>query len=114
VTGRYNFVIVQGEDFDKTLTYKVNGQPVDLTGFTARLQCRETPDAPVKLLELTTENDGIVLGGPAGTIQLLCPAEDNQAFTWRDGVYDLELESGSLQKRLLEGSMSVSPEVTRE
>jgi hypothetical protein len=67
------------------------------------------------VLTLTSENAGITLGDAAGTITLSATATVTAALTAPfSGVYDLELVSGGgVVTRLLEGSATISPEVTR-
>jgi hypothetical protein len=85
---------------------------VNLTGYSARLQVRETPDSSVKLLDLTGSPQ-LVLGGAAGTVTLLLDAATTEALTL-PGAYDLELQSsGGDVTRLLEGFVSVKRDVTR-
>lgn len=111
--GEYDLVIEQGATFSQRITYKVPaGTPVDLTGYTARLQLRKTPSSPITL-SLTTENGGITLGGAAGTIDLAVTATASAALAADVYVYDLELVNGSTVTRLLEGSATVSREVTK-
>jgi hypothetical protein len=108
--------IDQGATFTKTVTWKTGkpAQPVDLTGCTARMQVRESIDADAVLLSLSTTDGRIALGGAAGTISLRVEAEETAAITWKAGVYDLEVEfADGTVRRLLSGSVSVSPEVTR-
>lgn len=112
--------IIQGATFTQSLTWKTKpdenttATPVDLTGCTARMQVRAKVNASEVLLTLTTENGGIALGGTAGTIELLIDADDTAALTWAAGVYDLEIVyPGGQVRRLMYGSVSVSPEVTR-
>jgi hypothetical protein len=89
--------------------------PVDLTGYTARMQVRASAAATAVLLDLTTENGGITLGGTDGTITCTSSATQTAALTFGTGVYDLELVDGSgVVTRLAEGSVCVSREVTRE
>lgn len=111
--------IDQGATFDKTFTWmaganKANAVPVDLTGCKARAQFREELESEVVLLELTTENQRIELGGPNGEIRLLISATDTAALNWTAAVYDLEIEfpDGRVVRRMA-GSVVVSPEVTR-
>jgi hypothetical protein len=88
--------------------------PVDLTGYTARMQIRETVDDEDVVLELTTENGGITLGGTNGQITLLIDADDTAALTVDKAVYDLELIDGSgIVTRLVSGEITVTKEVTR-
>lgn len=114
---KLKFTIYQGATFPKRLRWKgpLPAQtPIDLTGCTARMQVRAEIGSPTVLLELTTENGGITLGGTAGTIDLYVGATATAAFTWEGGVFDLEIEfPGGDVRRLAQGSISVSPEVTR-
>lgn len=110
--------IDQGATFDTTYTWKAGPAkapaPVDLTGCVARAHVRADLAAPLILLELTTENGRIELGGVAGTIRIHLNATDTAAIDWESGVYDLEIEfpDGRVVRRMA-GGVSVSPEVTR-
>ncbi len=112
--GVYNIVCDQGATLTRTLTYKDStGALVNLSGFTARMQVRADVESTGTVLSLTTENGGITLGGAAGTVVLLATATQTAAITAGDYVYDLELVSGSVVTRLVQGSFLVRPEVTR-
>jgi len=88
--------------------------PVDLTGFTADMQIRQTVQSSTILYEASTTNGAIVLGGTAGTITLTIPVASTAGFTWNKGVYSLNLtSSGGIVTRLLQGAVVVSPAVTR-
>lgn len=89
-------------------------QPVDLTGCQARMQVRPRLEDAQVLLELTTENGGIELGGTSGQITLHASAQATAALDFRRGVYDLELvrPNGDVQ-RLFYGPVRLSREVTR-
>lgn len=113
IVGTHNFEILQGETWTRTLTWKISGALVDLTGYTARMQVRRKVTSDSTLLSLTS-GSGITLGGSAGTITLSVSATDTAAMTWREGKYDLELvASDGTVTRLLEGRITVDPEVTR-
>lgn len=113
--GRHDFTIEKGATFSRVLTWKdENSTAYDLTGYTARMHIREERDDTAKIVELTTENGGITLGGAAGTITLLITDTATSAITQNSGVYDLELvSSGGVVTRLLEGDISIINEVTR-
>lgn len=119
MAGTYDLIgdsaIEQGADLSRKITWSDSaGVPVNLTGYTARMQVRASVGASAVLMELTTENGGIVLGGSAGTIELVRTAAQTAAFTWRRGIYDLELLSPAGKvTRLLKGEVEVDPEVTR-
>lgn len=113
---KHNLYIYRGATFSEAITWKdENATPIDLTGFTARMQMRETVEASMPFLSLTTENGGIALGGAAGTINILATAAATSAITASAGVYDLEIVAGDTitVTRLLEGLVFISPEVTR-
>lgn len=116
---KLKFTIYQGATFRKRLRWsvKATGVPIDLTGCTARMQVRAETSAPIVLQELTTENGGITLGGTAGTIDLYVGATATAAINWEGGVFDLEIiHPGALPDdvtRIAQGTVSVSPEVTR-
>lgn len=112
---RYPIRIEQGATWRTVLTVKDDtGQPVDLTGYTARMQIRQDYDTTTVLAELTTANGGITINGDNGQVTLLIADEDTAAYTWTSGVYDLELVSGSGDvTRLLQGPASLDLEVTR-
>ena len=111
--GKYNFVCPQGTTFSNQLIWAVEDEPVDLTTYTARMQVREKYTSTQKILDLTTENGGISLGGDQGTIDLNINAETSAGIVAKTYVYDLELVSSSVVTRLLEGKFIVTPEVTR-
>lgn len=108
--------ILQGETFRKVITWKAGMPPVpvDLTGCQARMQVRSKVDSADVLLELSTANGRIELGGTAGTLTLSLSATDTAALAWTLGVYDLEIvHPDATVRRLLAGGVKVSPEVTR-
>lgn len=112
-TDRYR--IEQGVYREQQLVWKdVTGAPVNLTGYTARMQLRKSKAAPDKLLELTTVNGGIVINAVAGSITMIFRETDTAGVPWRGGVYDLELvDARGRTTRLIEGNFEVSAEVTR-
>ena len=112
--GQYDITCDQGATFSRVITWKnSNGTPIDLTNYTARLQVRSNYPSSTVLLDLTTENGGITLGGVLGTITLAATATATAAIAADEYVYDLELITGSNVTRVVEGSFTVTPEVTR-
>lgn len=90
--GRHNLSVYKGATFRKMLTLHIGDKnsPVrDLTGFTARMPILAEDDT--LLMNLTSENGGIVLGGTAGTIMLYMSDEATEAATWDLGEYRLFL-----------------------
>ena len=95
--------------------YLVSYTPVSLASFTARMQIRSSVDATTTLVSLTSSS-GITLDDTGHTITVSIPAADTAAYTWTEGVYDLELASGDVPPivtKLLSGTIFVVSEVTR-
>lgn len=111
--GKYNMICPQGATFDQILTYSSGGVPVDLTDRTARMQVRTTYSSTSQVLSLTSENGGIVLGGAAGTINIIIDAATTAGINPKDYVYDLEVVNNGNVTRLIEGKFIVTPEVTK-
>jgi hypothetical protein len=112
--GKYNFICPQGATFSKQLSYLIDSIPVNLTGYTARMQVREKHSSSSVVLDLSTENNSITLGGQSGSILINISASNTSSIFAKTYVYDLELESSDgFVVRLLEGTFNVTPEVTR-
>ncbi len=109
----HNLTIERGATYTQRLTWKdPAGTAINLTGYTARMQLRPRIGGPV-LIELTTENGRIALGGSAGTIDLTIAAADTTTLPTSTVKYDLELISaGGLVYRLIEGAVTITPNVT--
>lgn len=114
IAGTYNIIADQGATLSRVITWKdSSGVPVNLTGYTARMQIRPTLDSTTVTLELTTANSRITLGGATGTITLNA---DSTVMNMSAGayVYDLEVISGGgAVTRIVMGSFVVRGEVTR-
>jgi hypothetical protein len=111
--GRLNFTCPQGSTFRRTITYKIDDAPVNLSGYEGRLQVRESHDSADYIVSLINGN-GITMGGSAGTIDILITDSVTSGFITGDHVYDLEIESsGGITDRIIEGRFNVTPEVTR-
>lgn len=89
-------------------------QPVDLFGYSARMQIRETVDSTVVLHEATTQNGQIILNNTYKTIEILIPAAATTGFTFTTAVYSVELFNASgVVVPFLTGNLTLVPEVTR-
>ena len=112
--GTYHFSMEQGSTFSRSITYKdSNGSPIDLSGYTARMQLRRNVEDSSPIIELTTANGRITLGGTAGTVTLTIAASDTASLSPVEGVYDLELVSGDTVEKLIAGTFTIQREVTR-
>lgn len=129
--GKYSFTIEQGTTVNFEIQYKDStGTPIDLTGYSGRLQLR--PDyadntSNVYLTLSSTRNadgTGLNFSGSSGnnpltsgSIGIYVAACTSSALSFDDAYYDLEIYSGSTDCpytiRLLEGRVKLSKEVTR-
>ena len=108
--GKYNFTLEQGATFSREITVQDSGSAMNLTGYTPRMQMRSTHDSSTIALTFTAT----ILNAAQGKISL--SATDTLTSAVEEGiyVYDLEIESsGGTVTRLMEGKVTVTPEVTR-
>lgn len=114
--GIYNFTIEQGVTFRRVWTvYDENGDPIDLTGFTARMQIRPEVESATVMVALTTSNGGLTLGGDSGEIEVYM-SDTTTSSVETEGYYDLEIISPSPDfevTRVLKGKVRLDAEVTR-
>ncbi len=123
IAGNYNMLCQQGSSFGRVIAVEqprtpteanpAEYEPYPLTNHTARMQVRRTIESTTPLITLTTENGRISLNGAEGFINLSITAADTAALT-SSGVYDLEIISSTgLVSRVIQGTFTLSPEVTR-
>jgi hypothetical protein len=90
--------------------------PVDLAGYSARMQIRESESGRV-LLELTSDapedRPRIVIDNAGKTISREIPAAITETLRWSRGVYDMEMVSGDYVVKIGAGNVFVRGEVTR-
>lgn len=128
--GKYSFVIEQGTTVNFEIQYKdSNNSPVDLTGYSAKMQLRDsyadTPNSTVYLTlssSLNPDGTGLNLNGLNGTLPLTSGSIGiyiasctSSLLTFDTAFYDLEIYSGSncpYTIRLLEGQIRLSKQVT--
>ena len=111
--GTYNMTIEQGATWNTTLTLytdEARTTPDDVSGYTAKMHIRPTKDSPV-LIKGISSGDGITI--TTNVISLLISAEDTASFNFSKAYYDLELTNGTSTTRLIEGTVTLSAEVTR-
>lgn len=115
LAGTYNIVADQGATFSRAFIKKDDEKRIiPLTGYTARMQVREAYDSQNTVLDLTTENDYIIIEGARGILSIVIPDDDTRILTPGEYVYDLELiyPDGQVE-RMLMGTFTVRREVTR-
>ena len=110
----YDLLIEQGATFDFSIIWKDdNDTPIDLTGYSARMQIRQTYDTDPIISLTSASGGGIALGGEAGTIDITVPATTTDDIEISRGRYDLELELAGVVTRLIQGRVQISKEVTK-
>tara|TARA_A100001391_G_scaffold202737_2_gene193132 strand:+ start:434 stop:763 length:330 start_codon:yes stop_codon:yes gene_type:complete len=106
---RVNILIDQGTDFTTSVSLTDNnGAQLDLTGMTAASQIRKTHSSS-NSTSFTT-----ALANNTGTLTLSLNNSVTSSLSAGRYVYDVELtDSSSVVSRILEGIVTVTPEVTR-
>lgn len=133
--GLYRLKIYCGQPFTTPFQYLIAGVVVDLTGWSLRAQARAAASPSATLLFTLSSADGTlvydpayVVGGLAGAIRpnltaaqtaalwatgLKTAAQENGRALYTLGDWDLEITSpGGIPRRLLQGPVLISPEVT--
>ena len=121
-----NLQIDKGSTFRGGFIWKIENppgsgimEPKNLTGWSGRAQFRPDVDSPTLYYEMTTENGGIIIDGPNGTVVMFIPDADSSAFDWNEAVYGLELQddTGATTppdvRRLTYGDVEAFDETTR-
>ena len=123
--GKYSFIIEQGA----TTNFQVNwadasGSAINLAGYQARMQLRETVDSSTTIISLSSslqpDGTGINLSGSNGTtplssgsIGVYISAYSSSLLNFGEAFYDLEMVKDGVVTRLLEGKVKLSKNVTR-
>lgn len=121
--GIHKITVEQGTTYNQTFIWRINSNPVDLTGYTARMQVR-TPNKRIGhlqtdyrnmplILTLTSQNGDIALNGATGRITVSIPPATTKNLPGGTYEYDLEMVASPTNiTRLLRGVFVVDPEVT--
>jgi len=125
--GKYNFTIEQGTTVKLELAYKdASGSAIDLRGYGGRMQIRpdyadNTKTSYIYLSSsLADDGTGLNFSGSngntspvSGTIGINISAVSSSALNFETAYYDIEIQTGSIVTRLLQGTIKLSREVTR-
>ena len=114
VAATRNLKIERNATYRKSYQLFVKDQQIDLSGFTAKMQIRETPQSDTILLELSTQNGKLSLDTSLGIITLKLEVDDISTVLVSAASYDLVLTSASnISTRLLMGRVIFVDGVTR-
>ena len=104
-----NLVIDQGSTFSTDLTMNDDaGSPIDLGGYTANSQIRRWYTSSNASATFTTS-----ININTAVITLSLTANQTGALTAGRYVYDVELSDGAIISRIVEGVVTITPQVTR-
>jgi uncharacterized protein YndB with AHSA1/START domain len=114
MAGQKNFEVDQNATFSFVVEYKDDdGNAIDLTGASAKMQVRDVKGGTKLAVTLTSPSGGIVINGPLGKITVtLTPTQTNKLF-YPKSVYDIMvIDSNANKIKLLEGFMTLNRSVT--
>lgn len=133
----HNFTWHQGEDFVVDITYTISGTPVDLTGYSARMDIAPvaggTPAAPIFVLnsddiagiewDVPGETDNEITLGADGKLLIKIgrditlptgPIGQKLSASVNTFGYDLFLrDAAGMQQKLLQGAIKVEKSITQ-
>jgi len=114
MAGQKNFEVDQNATFSFVLEYKDNnGNAIDLTGASAKMQVRDTAGGTKLAVTLTSPSGGITIDPTNGKLTVkLTPTQTTKLF-YPKSSYDIMLiDSNANKTKLLEGFMTLSRSVT--
>ena len=109
---KYDLEVTQGTRYYARLgALNDDGSVINLNGYSLSGQCRHGYGSTGKLLDLSLTK---AVGYEAsGFFDLEITAAQSAALPIIEGIYDIEIHSGSFSSRLIYGYVNVHPEVTR-
>lgn len=114
--GKYHIKIEKGADLLLTIDVKDNtSSAVNFTGYSAiRSKFKNFVSDTSTVLEANNTNSRLTFNGSTtGRIDFNVPSSVTGGLSEGEGVYDVEIVSGTGQVyRILEGTYEISPEVT--
>jgi hypothetical protein len=113
-TPRHDIEIHQGASFAIGFSYlDPEKNPIDLTGWTARMQVRNTVGGKV-LADLSTENGGIQIDPLVGRLKVSISRNATRSMPVGRGSYDVFIVSpDDFAIKLIEGDVGIVASVTR-
>ena len=109
MAGIVNINMDQGASYNMTLTVRGStGSPTNLTGYTAYAQMRKSYYSSTAY-DFTTG----ITAPSSGNISLSMGATSTSALSEGRYVYDVEIYNGSSTTRVIEGIVTVTPQVTK-
>jgi hypothetical protein len=108
MASKHSLVVDQGSDFSLGMNFKIDGVARNLTGYLVRGDIKKTLSS-TKAASFTCDVTNDALG------QFVVRLSAAVTTSMEPGVYlyDLEIYNGPLVSRVLEGNLTVRPEVTK-
>jgi hypothetical protein len=108
--GTYNFTLEQGATFNRILTLQENSAAMNLSGYSVASKFRSTHDSGTVAGTFTCT----ISDASNGKITMTMTNSTTSGIEEGMYVYDLEItNSAGTVTRVLQGSITVTPEVTR-
>lgn len=107
--------IYQGETYNPPVISYVdsNGNPINLTGYTAVMSAKQTINSTNFLFQATTANGQLVINPLLGTIAISIPSNVTAPLAPVSGWWDLFIYSATgLATRLVGGRITIAQSVT--
>ena len=112
MSAKYNLVCDQNTTFNFQFVIQNDGVPWDLTNYTGTMTVRPFVGASTTTVVASTANGRMVFDALNGRITVTLSSAITGAITASRYAYDLVLDSGSVQTRILEGKFIVTGAVT--
>jgi hypothetical protein len=114
MAGQKNFEVDQNATFTFMIEYKDdNGDAIDLTGASAKMQVRDTKGGAKLAVTLTSPSGGIVIDQPNGKLTIkMTPTQTNKLFYPKSSYDVMVVDSNGNKIKLLEGFMTLNRSVT--
>lgn len=92
--GYAKIFLTQGESWGIEFTYKINGVPQPLTGYSAKMQFRDRVGGRL-IKEISSPSSGITITEALGKVAGAMTPADTELFSTTSAVWDLRLVSPS-------------------
>jgi hypothetical protein len=114
MAGQKNFEVDQNATFSFVLEYKdEDGNAIDLSGASAKMQVRDTKGGNKLAVTLTSPSGGIIIDGPSGKLTIkMTPTQTNKLFYPKSSYDVMVVDSNANKIKLLEGFMTLNRSVT--
>ena len=100
----YGIIIYQGATWKRELTLKQDNSPLHLSGYSAQMIIKSGNDV---VLDLNSGSGDIVVGDSSPNITITITSTKTALLNFGSATYVLEIASGGVVDRLLEGSVTL-------